>query len=326
MITRKHMAPFAHALQTVAAEWFVRIQSDDLSTEELAELQHWLAANDEHRKAFERIESLWQDFERLPNKTPPTVPAPRWRLPHVARFSAIAAGILVMAVLGTWYSWQGGGWVLSAGSVFETQLREHREVTLADGSRLALGGHSLASVRFDDARREVNLERGEAFFEVAKDVHRPFVVRVGESTITAVGTAFNVRRSGERTIVVVTEGTVNVLFGADEPSTTAVSAGQKVALQPSQRIASVHAAPPGAASAWRSGRLEYLGEPLKYVVADVNRYATRRITIEDPRIGDMLITGTVFENDIDAWLRSAEVILPVTVDRSEQDRIVLRQR
>ncbi len=316
-------------LQAAAAEWLVRIQNDELSMEEIAEWQQWLGASAQHRQAFERMQRLWQGFESLPNKVPPALPsiAPGWRAGR--RIFAAAAGALVVmaAALGALYLRQNGVLHLSAGAVaFETESREHREVTLQDGSRLMLGGLSLALVSFDAAEREVKLDRGEAFFEVAKDAGRPFVVRAGEATITAVGTAFNVRKAGERIHVTVTEGAVKVRMKDDRAEAAAVPAGHQVILDPSDEAPKVQSTIPAAATAWRSGRLEYLGEPLKYVVADVNRYSTRQISISDPHVGELLLTGTVFENDIDTWLRSVEALLPVKVEHTEPDRIVLSPR
>jgi transmembrane sensor len=311
-------------LQSTAAEWFVRVQNDELSLEEIAEWQRWLGESAEHREAFDRMQELWQGLEGLPDKTPPRLPLPATRLRARVAPHAIAATLLV-AFLGALYLWREGELRLPGQSVsFETSPREHREVTLQDGSRLALGGQSLARARFDEEEREVRLERGEAFFDVAKDASRPFVVRVDDATITAIGTAFNVRKAAERIDVTVTEGSVRVARG--EGGSATVSAGRQAVLEAAGATALVREAAPDEATSWRSGRLEYLGEPLKYVVADVNRYSTRQITIEDAAVGDLLLTGTVFANDVDAWLRSVEALLPVKVERAAIDEIVLRER
>lgn len=295
-------------LQTTAAEWLVRVQNDELSVGEIADWQRWLAANAEHRKAFERMQEMWQGFERLPNKNPPVL-----RSKYFRPVLAAAASLALLAVgIAAW-------WPSKEMTLFETRAAEHREVTLPDGTQLTLGAKSLVWIRFVDSEREVGLDRGEAFFDVAQDKRRPFIVRAGETTITAIGTAFNVRKTGERVLVAVTEGAVKV-------RETRVAAGQEMTVEPSTRSATVRAAKLEAATAWRSGRLEYLGEPLKYVVADVNRYSPRQIVIGNDGVGELKLTGTVFENDIDAWLRSVEDLLPVKVEHVAPDRIVLSSR
>lgn len=311
-----------------AAEWFVRLQDEELSVEQISHWQQWLAASEENRQAFERIEELWAKFERLPNKLPPPLPPERWwQTPrHLAAAAAmVALAVGVAAVLG-WQAWRNTGWDASTGALAQTRTGEHRDVKLPDGSRVALGARSVAKIRFAVDEREVRLESGEAFFDVEKDARRPFVVRVGETTITAIGTAFNVRRAGDRTHVTVTEGAVRVDAPGMASDSPPITAGHQFTVDPSLTRSAVRAASVESATAWQSGRLEYLGEPLKYVIDDVNRYAHRRIVIGDAEVGELRLTGTVFENDIESWLRSVEDLLPVKAERSGDGEVVLRRR
>ena len=370
----------ADAVLTTAADWFDRLQNEDLSVEELASWQRWLAESPAHQRAFDELQDVWQ---RLEDVRPPSLPDERarsadrftgevsvseWnaaedargstagaagftesasgsratagnrrpsRVTRWARSFAIAAAVAVLLVGGytlrpLWI----GVFSSPASAVYETRGAQHREVRLPDGTVLSLGAKSLAWINFGVERRDVVLERGEAFFEVAKDPRRPFVVRAGDSQITAVGTAFNVRRAGERVMVAVQEGVVNVGPAAagtpvsQHADEQRVSAGEQVILGHDNRGTSDAATMPltAAAAAWRSGRLEYLNEPLKYVVADVNRYSKTEIVIDDPAVAELLVTGTVFEDDIDGWLRSIEEFMPVTADRSGGGRVRLRGR
>lgn len=311
--------------RTVAAEWLVRIQNDDLSVEEISDWQQWLAASDENRKAFEQLQQLWYDFDGLPEKSAPALPPPAPTSKPM--WLAIAATVLIAVTLGLWRPWANVTAPTHQETIaYETQPAEHRDVTLQDGSRLALSGKSLALVRFDASERAIKLDRGEVFFDVAKDAQRPFVVRTGDASITAVGTAFNVRQAIDRLNVTVTEGTVQVRRQDSDEIVATLTAGQQFTLDANAGSAKVQTSTPDAASAWRSGRLEYLGEPLKYVVADVNRYSTLDISIADPAVGELLLSGTVFENDIDGWLRSVEALLPVRVDQSTPGKVVLSAR
>lgn len=315
-------------LLNAAADWFVRVQNDDMSVEEIAQWQQWLAASPAHRSAFERMQTLWHDFGAVPDRVPPSLPRrmPQWAL-------AAGVGAVMIAAAASIYIWNPLHTANSvAMTVFETQSSEHREVQLPDGSKLTLGAKSLVWIDFSDKQRTLTLDRGEAFFDVARDKQRPFMVRAGEATITAVGTAFNIRRSGERVLVAVTDGAINVASQMAHATTAAaarqtrVDAGHQIEVEPSLGTTNVSVADPQIAIAWRSGRRQYLGEPLKYVVADLNRYYAQQITIGDPDIGELLLTGTVFENDIDAWLRSVVDLLPVEIERPTAGRIVLTQR
>jgi transmembrane sensor len=326
------LKPRNEAMQA-AAEWLVRVQNDELGAEQIAAWQRWLTASDRNRAAFERMQALWHGMERLPDKTPPALPARTSRFTFTPTLAATLATVLVTGGLASGYLWQSLRDKAPANTaVFETATGEHREVMLPDGSRLTLGARSLAWIRFDTGRRHVTLDRGEAYFAVAPQSGRPFVVHTATATVTAIGTAFNVRKSGERLLVAVTEGRVQVASTPGTPRTrmptppTELAAGHQLTIEPFAAAPVVRTIGAGSATAWRSGRLEYIGEPLKYVVTDINRYAQRPIRIADPQVGELLLTGTVFEDSIDVWLRSVEDLLPVTVRDEQPGEIVLERR
>ncbi|QNL52006.1 FecR domain-containing protein [Olivibacter sp. SDN3] len=96
----------------------------------------------------------------------------------------------------------------------KTGLREIKKVSLPDGSKLYLNAHSVVRIPVNVSRniREVFLDEGEAYFEVAQDSHRPFVVQMQKLSVEVLGTAFNVRsyQSLEDVRVAVKQGKVRV--------------------------------------------------------------------------------------------------------------------
>ncbi len=323
-----------------AAEWFGRFQHADLGVEEVAQWQRWMNERAEHREAFEKIQATWQLLDSVPppgaapddslrtDKYVGDISVAEWRRkkPYSRRrIHALAASVLV--VIGAAALWKLIGNIHSEETiVFETQAGEHRDARLPDGSELSIGGRSLVWIDYSAHMRRVVLDRGEAFFSVARDKERPFQVRAGGSTITALGTAFNVRRSGERIVVSVATGAVQVAEKEKAGDEVKLAAGEQLIVEAAVTGRKVSRNNPETVSAWRTGRLQYLGEPLKYVVADVNRYSTRQIEIGDPAVGELLVSGTVFENDIEGWLRSLQEILPVEVERKGAGAVVLTTR
>jgi transmembrane sensor len=185
----------------------------------------------------------------------------------------------------------------------------------------------------------VELKTGEAFFEVQPDHSRPFVVRAGSVTVTAVGTKFNVRRTRERTIVSVTEGAVDVVAdSAIKEEKTAnmhsealatpvrVSAGQQAVRAITQPGLTLTDIDPAAVAAWRGGRLEYVMEPLGSVIDDVNRYGRHPIEIRDAQLRDLVFTGTVFRDQIDSWPLTLGSAFPVKATVGADGVIVLEAR
>jgi transmembrane sensor len=211
-------------------------------------------------------------------------------------------------------------------TVVETASGENRDVQLGDGSVVSAGAQSVLWATLSDEAREVTLERGEAFFRVAKDPTRPFIVKVGTTTVAALGTAFNVRRAGERVVVGVAEGIVKVdaRVAAAQSNvqahqqgtvvrTARLTVGQQLSIDATDGSASIQLVDAIGVAAWREGLLQYRNEPLRSVIADLTRYSARAIVIANPQIADLRITGTVFASDVDSWLQSLETALPVRV-------------
>jgi transmembrane sensor len=214
---------------------------------------------------------------------------------------------------------------------FETPLGQVRRTTLVDGSHVVLGGRSALSVRYSRNRRIVVAERGEAFFRVAHNPDRPFVVEAGPVTVTAIGTAFSVQRDGDTIGVVVSEGVVEVQArphpGSNGhtgmPATLRVAAGQRVRFDRGEITQTIEPAAFDLVTPWREGRLEFRDEPLRLIVARINRYSPRQLEISDPSIADLRLTTTVYRGRVDAWLDGLVTVLPVRVTEKDNDHAVI---
>jgi transmembrane sensor len=329
-----------------AAEWFVRLQSPDVSVEETLAWQGWLRRSPDHAQAFARIEEVSQVLRAVP--PPPAVPASRlagdrydasiplkdWKEPVAVRWpwvtlalAAVCAGIVVAAIF----------WKTPTPNTFTTAVGENRLVTLSDGSTISLGGDTRVAVVISQRERTIELMKGEALFKVAKDATRPFKVRAGDATVVAIGTAFNVQRDSDRAIVSVTEGRVLVEPAADflpvallqefKPNlrTVRLDAGQQTTAGSMGIAEPSQVEDPAAATAWQSGRLAFHLQPLRYVLEDVNRYAAKPIVLEGESLGALEITGTVERENIAGWVGSLERAFDLQAIE-EDDRIVIRAR
>jgi transmembrane sensor len=330
-----------------AADWLLTLQRTDVSPEHIAAWQRWLGQNPRNRLAFDRLQAVQECIDAVkpvPWPTPVeiaadeyagTAPVAEWLQSgrntarggwRNARWRAAAAAVLgLAAVLGYQF--------VSIDERIGTAVGELRRIQLEDGSSVTLSGRTEVAVDFDSGLRLVTLERGEAFFEVAKDARRPFVVHSSGNRIRAIGTAFNVRQSDDGVTVAVSEGTVEISHARGSHSVdgrqgvTQLQAGERI------RIAADHSAIPSpmpvapqAVGAWREGERQYLGEPLSEVVADLARYSTRKIVIDDPSIGRLQVTGAVFEREMDQWLQSLRSALPVEVTAEMDGTVRIRAR
>jgi transmembrane sensor len=326
-----------------AADWLVRLQSTAVSIEDTLAWQAWLRADTTNAQAFARLEEISQVLRDVPapsavsarqfarDRYDASVPIKDWSQPHVPRTwvaLAVAVSFAIFLAVAFWKT-------APPGNSFATLIGETRNVALADGSTITLGGDTRIEVMLSDKERNIELTKGEALFVVAKDAARPFKVRAGDATVVAVGTAFNVERDSDRSVVSVTEGRVVVepvthflpAFVLQEfkpklrsvrlnvgQQTTAGSAGIE---EPTKMV--------DAATGWRIGHLAFHLQPLRYVLEDVNRYARKPIVLENGQMGELMITGTVEWGNITGWVKSLERAFDLQATE-DADQITLSPR
>jgi transmembrane sensor len=211
-------------------------------------------------------------------------------------------------------------WSLRA-PVYESGVGEQRIVQLDDGSVMRLNTDSRAVVRLGGKGRRIRLTRGQALFEVAHDPARPFVVDADGTQVRALGTRFDVRLAGERIDVVLLQGSVEV-----------ASADATVTLKPHQRVTVAgHAIQPVSSAdvpkltSWTEGRLVFEATPLAAAVAEVNRYARRKVKLADPAMGGAAVSGTFRTGDAEAFAAAVASVFELDVDQDRGEAIVLRR-
>lgn len=350
-----------------AAEWFVRLHGAELSIEDALAWQVWLNERPENAWAFARIEEVSQAVRTLApasvaagsvatDSYDASIPLKDWRTrggsalglpeqdspaPGCLAQGAFRSRSLILALAallaGVAFTLAGQFRATETAPTYTTAIGENRNITLSDGSRIALGGDTRLEVVISARARAVELVKGEALFRVAKDPNRPFEVRVKDTNIVAVGTAFDVQLSSDRAVVSVTEGRVVIepvahflpvsVLQRFEPRlrTVHVDAGQQITAGAAGIEDPVEVDDPAVTTAWQTGRLSFRLQPLHYVLEDVNRYAPKPIVLEGAGLGSLVITGTVERGNIGGWISSLERAFDLQATE-EGDRVVLRAR
>jgi len=325
-------------IEAQAATWLAR-RDAVADSGEIPEFTAWLAADPRHRAAYLRLAAAWERSARLkrlrsessridPDLLKPAGARRSFWGPRVAR----AAGLATIAV-STATVW----WMASSGGtqIYRTDIGGLSRVVLKDGSMMTLNTDTELRVRFTDARREVDLIRGEAQFAVAHDASHPFEVLAGGRLVRAVGTAFDVRLNQEDGLeVMVTEGRVAFMDvpdsgvpkpanGATEAPATisageaAVATGQKVTVR---RVSTAEAA---RRLAWRAGELSFQGETLSEAVAEFNRYNRRKVEIEDASIAGVQVGGNFQALDVDSFVAALGRSFGITARAADDGTVVL---
>jgi transmembrane sensor len=309
-----------------ASEWLQRLNESNAQTL-LDQWMQWCRSDPMNLSAFEQMQRIWNTFPEA-RGADSFSPQTAHRLKHRNGLIALAASVVLVVGMAGWLALS-----YSNVQVLDTAVGEQRRITLADGSRLDLAPDSRVRTQFTLAQRDVQLERGQAFFEVAHSAVRPFIVHANSLTVTAVGTAFDVRIDPSSTVVTISEGRVNVAPVTDEagggPSTNAetvrASVGQRVIFFKSSRRLSVAAVDPKLAGSWRDGRLQFVGEPLEDVVAVINRYGAPKIVVA-LAFQQTRFTGTVSPTHLRDWLKALEQIYAVEMVDQGDNGILVRSR
>jgi transmembrane sensor len=324
-----------------AAVWAWRMDCDSVSAADRQAFESWLRRDPRHRRAAAELSQVWGALNGLAgakrdeNIATFAAPgfAPRNRSVWWAASVLLAAVLLAIAV---------PAWIHRYGELqtLATAVGQQRNVTLADGSIVALNTNTIVETHLERYSRDVYLRQGEAHFEVAHDRSRPFLVHAGDAVVRAVGTQFEVRlRSDQHVDVVVNEGRVEVQSGVSEPADAdhgrtrsrtvvhALSAGQQ--LSPAGNdytVVPVSKRQLSSALAWRDGAVVFDGERLSDAIAEIGRYTDARIIISDPQVAALRVGGRFRTGDVQQFFDALQSALPVAIRRTSDGVIYVDPR
>lgn len=301
-----------------AAGWVARLQSSDATDRDRREFQLWLARDAAHQAAYDDFKSLWADLKDVP------IPPNRLKKLRLSRRAAVRNIVAIGIIATLSVSLYRMGFLDRMRADYYTAVGEVRSVTLADGSRIDLNTDTAIVVRYSENERRILLLRGEAFFEVARNPERPFVVDDSVLKARAVGTRYGVRvRSGDSPgDVQVEEGKVEVTGGNDR---VLLQAGDGASLTRRGRLA-VAQVDVASETAWRGGKLVFSGQPLRDVLAALERYRHGRIVVLDNAAAEQRVSGVFDLKDTDQALSALEENLPVSVTHLTGLMVVVRSR
>ena len=313
--------------QEEAAEWLARLGDYPISTQTVRAFRDWRddPVND---AAYQEAEAFWEASGRTagdPEILRMTEQALRRRrrklhdyisLPPVRLTLALAA--LALFSLG----------VLATHRLFPsyaTRSGELRMVSLPDGSRLHLNMDSRVKVRFSDGQRRLILTRGQAFFDVAHDPSRPFLVEANGARVRALGTKFDVRRRRDGVQVTLLEGRVQVRQ-AERSEAWTLAPNQQLVLSEATRTPRPQPADAARSTSWTTGELRFEATPLAEAVAEVNRYGALKVALQGADLPQRRISGHFDVGDTTAFAHGVALALNLEATPARNGVITLRPR
>jgi transmembrane sensor len=314
-----------------ATQWVVEMNSGELSDARTKMLHEWLRTSPLHEDLLLEASDVWDETKNLvaENRTVLSVSKTSW----IFSPSMAVAALLLVTLTGVFLS----GVMNFSGSEqkfvnvkHETRIGEFRTITLSDSSRVTLNTNSKISVAFDDQSeiRRIYLLQGEAYFDVAKDALRPFIVEVNKREVRAVGTAFNIRLDSSYIEVLVKEGIVEFV---DLPDVAVIrvlpdrlTAGQVLEIQNGAKEVSLMVPEKVEMRlSWQTGRVVFQGDKLIDVVSELSRYTDTRFVFSDDRIESIRVGGSFRIGNVEELLELIKEGFDVNIEKRNDGAIVL---
>lgn len=315
-----------------AAAWFTLLSDTEVESDALERFDRWIQ-RDGNRAAYQRIEDISSTAEGLRedpelraaarealNRKPPKRRALQTNFfrPTPRIWGGLAlAGVLASAVT---------IFILAQPKTYQTDVGGRQSVQLTDGSTVQLNTDTRLRVRFSRGARRLELLKGQAFFDVAHDTARPFIVQAGAMDVRAVGTRFDVRKDGRQASVVLAQGQVRV-SQEDAPSRAwTLSPGQAITLRVGAHGAVPASVDVAAQTSWTQNIITFHDVALSDAVAEINRYQRGKITLAPGVPARARLSGVFTTGDQEEFLDAAKASFDLEGRRRSDGGIELRPR
>lgn len=309
----------SEAIYEQAMLWHVRLRETDADAALQQAHQCWIAEDPAHAQAWTETLQLWGKLAQpvaYIQAREQMRPAVRRRSRPVPIRLALAACLVACVTLGV--LWQQGALDVMS-SDYHTGIGELQSLQLADGSHVKLNTRSAIAVNFSKEQRRVRLLRGEAWFEVQKDLTRPFIVSLPTGQVKVTGTRFNVRLDDKHATVSLSEGRVELSVGSQ---VTVLAPGQQSRLW-SEHIDAPMPFDAQSTNAWRQGQLVFYRTPLKEVIGELSRYQPGYIFIRNPTLAERPVSGVFATHDPQSVLQALHNTLGVQVSEPGLGIVIL---
>ncbi|MCF7687551.1 MAG: FecR domain-containing protein [Cephaloticoccus sp.] len=302
-------------MEESASLWAARLDGTNLTNAAQAELEQWLDLNPRHRELLSVYCQFSTDLEeKLPvllatggvelPESPASRPGRRWQ-PWLVSGGLMAAAAIVFMI-----------WILQPATQYEslaTPVAQRQSIELVDGSMVDLDARTSLRVEIDATKRRVKLAEGEAFFAVAKDPERPFVVETPAGSVRVKGTKFDVHTiSNHDLVVTVLEGVVQISPATTNSAARQITMGVGDQLTISATGSSMRRLDESDledAIAWREGRVVFNGVTLQDALDRFGRHHGIGLTAT-PEAARQKIGGRYALDDLTGFLTALEDAVP----------------
>lgn len=301
---------------------FGRYLAGEAGIEEREALEKEMESNPGLREQFLLYQKIWQkghighsldwDVDSAWNKftTDHSIELPQRSKNRTRSLSWAVAAAVVLALGAAVYLWMDSKTVTYAYGQEKTD-----PLVLADGSKIYFNESSSLKVHsFNKKKRIVELE-GEAYFEVAPNPNKPFIVVAGNTLTEVVGTEFNIHQTDDQVTIFVNSGKVIFSSGKHENLAIALTSGEAAVFENEdiQRIPN----PSPNIHSWHSRELSFnKNMPFSDIIADISTYFGREISFENENVKKCRVTIPLSFKEPEFESILAAVAAPVSAEVS----------
>lgn len=301
----------------------IRYLSREASAFEQEQLFEWVSRSKENQKVFNEYSAAWSKQEqeqsvfdsrnalrKLNDKIDAYETSENKKVVFWNRWN-IAAAIAFMVIAGfVLYNTTRNSSEIRIDSLLSEFVTTARKDTirLSDGSVITLNANS--SLKYPETFSAVNREvylTGEAFFEIAKDSSKPFIIHTGSITTQVVGTSFNINTSDSNIIVSVATGSVKVSDGSAtellKPNEKVTYSGNGFSRESTDLSELI----------WNDRSLKFDDTPLEQVIKKLERHYEVKIMLDNEALKKCALTGKFNNEPLDAVLQAIEYSLDIKI-------------
>jgi transmembrane sensor len=308
---------FSNEISDDVYDIFLRMNSGETTELDIQYFEDWKEKNPDLLVKYKETENLWHELgihamETNPEQLHEGNEGFRSKLTNNLLHSKLAIAASVILII----SFLGSLHFLSIPDFlhYKTERGERLVVSLEDGSNIHLNSLTDVHVKFDENKRIIKLNKGEALFDVAHDENRKFTVQTLHSSIQAVGTEFNVSVISDDIEITIIEGTVLIRpIENDHNSNISEIAvvGDQILIDSNGLIESSTMENTEQVIAWTRGKLVFSGEPLYQALVKINLHSRHDILVKDSRLRNLPLFGVFNTGDTLGFISAIQEAFPV---------------
>jgi ferric-dicitrate binding protein FerR (iron transport regulator) len=310
----------------------------EASTAEIKQVDLRRRTDEAYNKRFEAFKLLWETSKNLEDTKEADKQASLKRFKEKVierkvtntRIIKLKQSNIWMTIAASLMFIAGGAWLYYNQFIdhqmrFETQGIVKTD-TLPDGSRITLNKYALLSYpeKFGGDRRNVTLVKGEGFFNITPNKAKPFMITTGKTTISVVGTSFNVKNKNGWIEVIVETGIVQVSNNWNN-TMIALKPGEMALVHPQTGKIIKLKTPDNLYAYFRSDEFVFKNVTLYRLVQVLNEAYDSHIIIDKSVSKNQIMTGSLKTKDpLDVILNVISVVLNIKVEKTP-NQIILKK-